>query len=165
MEPQTEYFGLYVDATPPAPPLTGTEVVPVILSGITNNTTTQAIANLFAGAPAKATVQEDGLTPVSTPVVFTFPPPPFKNIVLVLATGSVVTTDTTATVTIAISWNDQTATQTQSFGPFAIATATAFSAQLPIMGDSITDLTVTFTLATPTGTANVEILALTFQPG
>lgn len=42
----TEYFGLFIAATPPAPTLTGTEIVPVIVSGVTNNTTTQDIANL-----------------------------------------------------------------------------------------------------------------------
>ena len=71
MEPTVEYFGLYVDATPPAPTLTGTELVPVVISGITNNTTTQAIANLVAGtvvASGNQTVNADiPLTTVYTP--------------------------------------------------------------------------------------------------
>jgi hypothetical protein len=48
----TEYFGLYLQSTPPAPTLTGAELVPAIQSdGATNNTTTGAIAAL-AGSTA-----------------------------------------------------------------------------------------------------------------
>lgn len=43
---QTEYFGLFVTATPAAPTLTGTELIPVIVSGITNHATAAAIAAL-----------------------------------------------------------------------------------------------------------------------
>jgi hypothetical protein len=45
----TEYFGLYIQGTPPAPTLLGTELVPVIIAGVTMQTTTQDIANLAPG--------------------------------------------------------------------------------------------------------------------
>jgi hypothetical protein len=163
---QTEYFGLYVTSTPPAPTLTGTELVPVIVGGITNQTTTQDIANL-AALPTNAVLTigslnaqlatttgagTDSTTTITTPA-------PNHHQCSIFAALSVVITDATAVITVQLQFSDQSGVQAITFPTFTIATAQSqtFAANFQGNGSGATTMIVSWTGAVGGALVNTSI--------
>lgn len=118
----TEYFGLFITSTPPAPTLTGTELVPVIVSGTTNNTTTAAIAGLTASGII-------GLPYTNTPISADFGPALMYTagaqdelIEFTLYAYTLATDITAGTVTVTVSWTDPINGPVSSGGTLLLAT-------------------------------------------
>jgi hypothetical protein len=163
----TEYFGLYVQATPPAPTLTGGEVVPVIISGVTNHTTTAQIAELTGiGKTLTPYVwhEENQAADVATFTLAT----PAQNCVGILTADiwSISSGTGTGDPTLLISWTEPdgsagTLTLDAQFpGP---SQGGVVSAGIEILAG--TPITVSVTGGAPYGTSlwGADVALLTFQ--
>ena len=159
--PHTEYFGLYVASTPPAPTLNGTELVPVVISGITNNTTTQAIANLApVGYPRlSASLEQTGESvPIGPLILVPTPVTPDTILLIAVCLTQVAPAVIGSTITLTITFTDVNniaQTNTITIDGDA-ATTICTTIVIAVLAGTVPTYAITGTLSPPTVTYNVN---------
>jgi hypothetical protein len=173
MPTETEGFGQFVLATPPAPTLTGSEVVPCVPGSTTNQTTTGAIAALATTGTNVAIIAT--ITATNTPItagtggpvnIGTFTAPPLNHMCTVIATIEITATDAGALVTPSLNFTDPTGAQNIAFHPFNMSTAVSQSYTFNFIGTGTggTEIQLNWVTATGTGTLTVGFRMLDNGP-
>ena len=154
----TQYWGLYVTAMPPAPPLNGTELVPVVINGIANATKTLDIANLTPNPFPNESSQISFANVGTTSSTFTTPG---TAQVLVTVWINILSVTAAPTIALTVTFNDEnlnaqtvTLTEVGSITSPLVATVKFITYPTITIGtDAAHDITITATVVLGAGGA------------